>query len=150
MAASKDRSLGEMEALYKQKIQALTNQRVGLVKQLDDVDQKLKAYGEKLHWVRNLIVAPEDTAPPPPPAGKKKRKPRYSPVKEATLIVLRNRRGQWLTARKIRTLIRTDTSRRVSRQSVNVNLNLLEREGHVKRRPAPKGSGGAQFVFSAA
>ena len=43
----------------------------------------------------------------------------------------------------------TCAHRRVSRQSINVNLNLLEKAGHIQRRPAPRGSGGAHYVFSA-
>ncbi len=147
MTPGKDRSLGELEAGYKEKIKELTDQRVAIAKQLEELDRKLKAYGEKLHWVRTLIVAPDSTDQLP--RTKRKRGPRRSPVREAVYQVLSDRRGQWFTARQIGTLIRKDTSKRPSRQSVNVNLNLLEKTGRVQRRPAPRGSGGAQFVFSA-
>ena len=50
-------------------------------------------------------------------------------MREATLKVLRNRPGQRLTVAQIRTLIRKDTNRRASRQSVNVNLDILEQAG---------------------
>ncbi len=147
MTGGKNRSLGELEASYKKKLEELTGQRLAIAKQAEELDRKLKAYNEKLHWVRTLIVAPDSTDPLP----KRKRKtgPRRSPVREAVYQVLSDRRGQWFTARQVGTLIRKDTSKRPSRQSVNVNLNLLEKAGRVQRRPAPRGSGGAQFVFSA-
>ena len=94
--------------------------------------------------MRNLIASPEGALPPP-----RRRRRRRAPVKEVTHLVLKNRPGQWLTARQVRAAIRKDTSKRVSRQSVNVNLNLLEKAGQVRRRPAPKGSGGARYVFQA-
>ena len=147
MAKSKDRSLGELEALYKSKIRQWTDQRAGLATQLAQCDQQLRAYEEKLRWVRTLIVSPEGALPATPARTKKRR--RKSPVKEVTYQVLRNRPGQWLTAKQILTAIRKDTSKRVSRQSINVNINLLEKAGQLRRRPAPKGSGGAHYVFSA-
>ncbi len=147
MTTGKDRSLGEIEAGYKDKIKALTDQRVVIAKQLEEIDQKLRVYNEKLHWVRTLIVAPDSAEQLP--RRKRKRGPRRSPVREAVYQVLSDRRGQWFTARQIGTLIRKDTNKRPSRQAVNVNLNLLEKNGRVQRAPAPRGSGGAQFVFSA-
>ncbi len=147
MAGGKDRSLGELEALYMQKMKYWTDQRAEIVARLSECDQSLKAYDEKLRWVRTLIVAPEGTVPLAAPRGRKRR--RKSPVKEVTYGVLRDRPGQWLTASQILTAIRKDTHKRVSRQAVNVNLNVLEKAGRVQRRPAPQGSGGAQFVFSA-
>ncbi len=148
MTPGKDRSLGELEAGYKRKIEELTDQRLARAKQLEEVDRKLKAYGEKLHWVRTLIVAP-DSAEQLPRTKRKPGRPRRSPVREATYQVLSDRRGQWFTASQVRTLIRKDVSKRASRQAVNVGLNLLEKTGRVQRRPAPRGSGGAQFVYSA-
>ncbi len=65
------------------------------------------------------------------------------------LLVLRNRPSQRLTVPQIRTAIRKDTHKRCSRQAVNVNVNVLEEDGLVKRARAPKGSG-AQFVYWAA
>ncbi len=148
MTGSKDRSLGELEASYKTKIEELTDQRLAVAKQLEEVDRKLKAYGEKLHWVRSLIAAPDSTEQPPK-IKRKKAPPRKSPVREATYQVLSDRRGQWFTASQVRTLIRKDTNKRASRQAINVNLNQLEKTGRVQRRPAPRESGRAQFVYSA-
>lgn len=148
MANGKNQSLGELEAQYRQKIQYWGAQRADLVAKLDECDRELKAYEEKLHWVQTLIVSPHGPAPPPP--GKKRRRQRKSPVKLVTYQALRNRPGQWLTAQQIMTAIRKDSSKRPSRQSVNVNLNLLEKAGKIQRRPAPKGkSGGAHYVYSA-
>ncbi len=144
MEGSKNRSLGELETSYRNKIQELTDQRTQLAAQLDSCDEKLRAFQEKLHWVQTLIVAPDGGRIPKP--TKRRRK---SPVKLLTYQVLRDRPGQWLTAKQIFTAIRKDTKKRVSRQSINVNLNLLEKSGQIRRRPAPKGSGGAQYVFSA-
>ncbi len=96
--------------------------------------------------MQTLIVNPHGPAPPPPTKRRRKRK---SPVKLVTYQALKNRPGQWLTAQQIMTAIRKDSSKRPSRQSVNVNLNLLERAGKIQRRPAPKGkSGGAHYVYS--
>ena len=147
MAKGEDRSLGELEALYKKKIRHLSDQRADLASQLGECDEKLKAYEQKLRWVRELITSPEGTAPLPEPAPKRRR--RKSPVHDVTLEALRQRSGQWLTVRQVLTAIRKDTGQRVSRQSVNVNLNLLEKASKVRRRPAPPGSGGSRFVFAA-
>ena len=147
MAEGKEQSLGELEALYQQKIQYWSAQRAELVARLDECDRELRAYEEKLHWVQTLIVSPHGPAPPPPT---KKRRKRKSPVKLVTYQALKNRPGEWLTAQQIMTAIRKDSSKRPSRQSINVNLNLLERAGKIQRRPAPKGkSGGAHYVYSA-
>ena len=145
--ASKDRSLGELEATYQQKLKYWTEQRADLVAKLAQVDQALKAYEEKLRWVRTLIVSPDGALPQPAP-GKGRRR-RRSPVKEVTYGVLANRRGEWLTGAQIKTAIRKDFRKRPSRQSINVNLRLLEKAGKIRRRPAPKGSGGAHYVYSA-
>ena len=146
MARGKDRSLGELEALYQEKIRQLSDQRTKLVNQLGDCDEKLKAYEQKLRWVRTLITSPEGAAPVQELSHKRRR--RKSPVLEVTLGALRQRPGQWLTARQLLAAIKKDTGKRVSRQAVNVNLNLLEKAGKVRRRPAPQGSGGSQFVYS--
>lgn len=148
MTADKNRSLGELEALYQQKIEHWTNRRTELAAELDRCDQELRTNQEKLRWVRTLITAPEGALPKA--AAPKGRRRRKSPVGELTLKVLRARPGKWLTAAQIKTLIRKDSNRNVSRQAVNVNLNKMERKGMVHRRPAPAGSGGAQYVYSAA
>ncbi len=146
MAGGKNQSLGELEATYQQKMKHWSEQRAALVAKLDDCDRELRAYEEKLHWVQTLIVSPHGPALPLP--GKQRRR-RKSPVKLVTYQTLKNRPGQWLTAQQIMTAIRKDSSKRPSRQSVNVNLNLLEKAGKIQRRPAPRGkSGGAHYVYS--
>ena len=147
MATAKDLSLGELEALYGRKIRALTDERAAIVKRLAECNEKLKVFEEKLHWVQTLMAAPDSGQPVKP--AKKARRKRRSPVREATLRVLRARPGEWLTARQVMTSIRKDTHRRVSRQSVNVNLNQLEQAGQLRRRRATPGSGGAQYVYTA-
>lgn len=146
MAESKDRSLGELESTYKQKLKHWTDQRAELVARLAHVDQQLRACEEKLRWVQTLIVSPDGALPPAPKKGRRRRR---SPVKELTYKVLANRPGQWLTGSQIKTLIRKDFHKRPSRQSINVNLRLLEKTGRIRRRPAPKGSAGAHYVYSA-
>ena len=59
MAQSKDRSLGELEATYQQKLEYWTDQRADLVTRLAHVDEQLRACEEKLRWVRTLIVSPD-------------------------------------------------------------------------------------------
>jgi len=39
------------------------------------------------------------------------------------------------------------TMERITR--LNTNLRLLEKQGKIRRRPAPKGSAGAHYVYSA-
>lgn len=147
MAGNKDLSLGEMEATYQRQLQHWTGQRTELVAKLSHVDQQLRAAEEKLRWVQTLIASPNGALPSAAPkTGGRRRK---SPVKELTYQVLRNRPGQWLTGGQIKTAIRKDTNKRPSRQSINVNLRLLEKQGKIRRRPAPKGSGGAHYVYSA-
>ena len=145
MAQTKDRSLGELEAAYRQKVQYWANQRAEQVQKLAEIDRQLRAYEEKLRWVQTLIASPDGALPDPP----RKRRRRKAPVKELTHGVLERRPGQWLTGAQIKTAIRKDTHKRPSRQSINVNLRLLERTGKIRRRPAPKGSGGAHYVYSA-
>ncbi len=150
MAEGKSQSLGELETTYQEKIRHWDAKRAQLVAQLDECDRHLRAYEEKLHWVQTLIVNPHGAAPLPPAPGGKKRRKRKSPVKLVTYQALKNRPGQWLTARQIMTAVRKDSNKRPSRQAINVNLNLLEREKKIQRRPAPRGkSGGAHYVYSA-
>ncbi len=145
MASSKDRSLGDLEATYRSKMQQLMDRREGLVGELSVLDQQLAAYEEKLRWVRTLISTPDGALPQP----KAKRRRRRSPVKEVTYKVLANRPGQWLTGAQIKTAIRKDFHKRPSRQSINVNLRQLEKSGKIRRRRAPRGSGGAHYVYAA-
>ncbi len=147
MASSKDRSLGELEATYQQQLQHWTAQRADLVAKLADVDAQIRASEEKLRWVQTLISSPDGALPSPP--KKPRRRSRKSPVKQVTYGVLANRPGKWLTGAQIKTAIRKDFHKRPSRQSINVNLRLLEKAGKIRRRPAPKGSGGAHYVYSA-
>ncbi len=147
MASSKHLSLGELETLYLQKIESFNEERAVLVKRLGECDNQLKAYEERLRWVRSMIASPDSSAPLPSPK-KKRRRQRHSPVRVATLEVLREHPGQWLTSSQILTAIRR-TRRRASRQSVNVNLNQLRQAGQVQRRRAPAGSDGAQYIYSA-
>lgn len=142
MTEGKNQSLGELEESYRVRIQKLTDQRTELANQLAACDQEMRGYQEKLHWVQTLIVSPHGQRVP------RRKRRRKSPVKLLTYQVLSKRPGEWLTARQIFSLIRKDTHKRPSRQSINVNLNLLEKDGKVRRRPAPKGSGGAQYVYS--
>ncbi len=147
----KDRSLAELEVLYQQKLQHWAGRRDELLKQVQACEQQMAAYDQKLRYVRALVSGSE--AVPVAPAkiaqagkrGKVKRR-RKSPVRDATLKVLRNRPGQRLTVAQIRTAIRKDTHRRVSRQAINVNADILEEAGLIQRARAPKGSG-ARFVF---
>ena len=148
MAKSQDRSLGELETLYKEKIRGLAGRRDALVSQLNECEKELRAYEEKLHWVRTLITSPDSAAVPARP-GKKKRR-RKSPVRDLVRAALANRRGQWLTAAEVRSAIRKDSNKGVSRQSINTNLNQLVDDGEALRKRAPKGSGGAWYVFSIA
>ncbi len=146
-SSSKHLSLGELEALYLRKIKSFNEERAALVKRLDACDNQLKAYEERLRWVRSMIASPDSSAPLPSPK-KKRRRQRRSPVREATLKVLRERSGQWMTSSQILTAVRR-SRRRASRQSVNVNLNQLRKAGQVQRRRAPAGSDGAQYIYSA-
>ncbi len=105
--------------------------------------------------IRALVDEPEQGGASPAlttaikrPASTKQRRRRWSPIRDATLKVLRNRPGQKLTVAQIRTAIRKDLNRRGSRQAVNVNCDILEEAGLVKRERAPKGTG-ARFVFYA-
>ncbi len=148
----KNLSLVELEALYRQKFQHWASRKDELLKQVQACDQQMAAYDQKLRYIRALVNGPEAAAAMPSRVAQANKKPvkkkrrRKSPIRDATLKVLRNRPGQKLTVAQIRTAIRKDTHRRSSRQAVNVNVDVLEEAGLVKRARAPKGSG-ARFVF---
>ncbi len=152
-------SLGELKELYTRKIRYWSEQQLEHEKQLAQCKREIKACEAKLRHVEALIGTPAATKAAgraaPKTAGRAatrrrrgKTRQRRSPVKIATLLVLRNRPGERLNTRQLLTAIRKDTGKRVSRQSVNVNLALLEKEGTVLKQPAPRGSG-ARFVYSA-
>ncbi len=147
------RSLGELKELYTRKIKYWSQQKLKHEEKIEQCRREIKACEAKLRHVEALIGSPAAPAPPPAATAKtsrrrtKKRRIRRSPVKMATLLALRNRPGELLTTRQVLTAIRKDTHKRVSRQSVTVNLGLLEKEGRVRKQPAPRGSG-ARFVYS--
>jgi hypothetical protein len=145
----KTRSLVELEDLYQKKLQHWTDRRVEHLKQAEECERQMTVYDQKLRYIKALVNGPQAAAEAPMPTAPVKRpgkRRRKSPIRDATLLVLRNRPGQRLTAKQIRTAIRQDTHKRCTRQAVNVNLNVLEEAGLVGRARAPKGSG-AQFVF---
>ncbi len=144
----RQRSLDELEALYQKKLQAWTDRRQKHLKQAEECQQQIALYEQKLRHVKALVNGPQAVTAPLPatPVKRSGKRRRKSPIRDATLLALRNRPGQKLTAAQVRTAIRKDTHRRGTRQSVNVNLNQLVRAGLVKRARAPKGSG-AQFVY---
>ena len=143
-------SLGELKALYTRQIQHWTAEKLAAEKKIEQCRREIKAAEGKLRHIEALVGAPatatKAVAKAPRRRGKKRR--RSSPVKIATLKALRNRPGQRLTTKQILTAIRHDTGKRVSRQSVNVNLGLLEKEKSIQRFPAPRGAG-ARFTYSA-
>ena len=145
-------SLGELKALYTRKIQHFTAEKLAAEKKIDQCRREIKAAEGKLRHIEALVggaaAAPKAAATKAPRRRGRKRRPRSSPVKIATLQALRNRPGQRLTTRQLLAAIRHDTGKRVSRQSVNVNLGLLEKEKSIQRFPAPRGAG-ARFVYSA-
>ena len=144
------RSLGELKELYTRKIEYWRQQKLEHEKKIEECRREIAACEAKLRHVEALVGSP--AAPKPaakkPARRRKKRRIRQSPVKMATLLALRNRAGEPLTTRQLLAAIRNDTGKRVSRQSVNVNLGLLEKEGRVRKQPAPRGTG-ARFVYSA-
>ena len=144
----KNQSLAELEAQYQQKLQHWTNRRQEHLKQVEECEKQMSAYDQKLRYIQALVNGPQAAAAATPPAPVKRRgkRRRKSPIRDATLLALRNRPGQRLTAKQVGTAIRKDTSKRPSRQAVNLNLNILEDDGLVQRARAPRGSG-AQFVF---
>ena len=144
----KNQSLAELEASCRQQIEHWTQRRQEHLKQVEECEKQISEYDQKLRYIQALVGGPQAAAMAPPPApvkrhGKRRRK---SPIRDATLLVLRNRPGQRLTAKQVRTAIRKDTHKRCSRQAVNLNLNILEEDGLIQRARAPRGSG-AQFVF---
>ncbi len=146
----KDRSLTELEEHYKKQVRHWTARRDEALKQQQACEQQIATYGQKLRYIQALVNGPQAVAAPVTvaPARKlvKRKRQRKSPIRDATLQVLRNRPGQRLTVAQIRTAIRKDTHKRASRQAVNVNCDVLEEAGLIQRARAPKGSG-ARFVF---
>ncbi len=157
MADITKRSLGELKELYTRKIQYWSQQKLEHEKKIEQCRREIEACQAKLRHVLALVGAPAAPAAAVPGAvrtsvkaprqRKKRRRIRQSPVKMATLLALRNRPGELLTTKQLLTAIRKDTGKRVSRQSVNVNLGLLEKERRVRKQPAPRGSG-SRFVYS--
>ncbi len=151
----KQRSLEELEDLYRDKLQHWKDRRRQHLKQAEECEQQMALYEQKLRHIQALVngpraaPAPSAASTPAAPVKRSVKRRRKSPIRDATLLVLRNRPGQKLTAAQVRTAIRKDTHRRCTRQAVNVNLNQLTRAGLVKRARAPKGTG-AQFVYWAA
>ncbi len=144
----KQRSLEELEGLYQTKLQEWKERRRKHLEQAEECQRQMALCEQKLRHIQALVNGPP-ASPAPPAAAPVKRsvkRRRKSPIRDATLLSLRNRPGQRLTAAQVRTAIRKDTHRRGTRQSVNVNLNKLVKAGQVKRARAPKGSG-AQFVY---
>ncbi len=145
----KNRSLAELENIYQKKLQHWTGRRDEFQKQVQACEQQMATYDQKLRYIRALVNGAATATPVKIAQAKKtvkKRRRRKSPIRDATLKVLRNRPGQKLTVAQIRTAIRKDTHKRASRQAVNVNVDVLEEAGLVNRERAPKGSG-ARFVF---
>ncbi len=145
------RSLGELRELYNQKIDYWNQQKLEHEEKIEQCHREIAACEAKLRHVEALIspspapAAPETAAKTRP--RRKRRRIRQSPVKMATLLALRNRSGKQLTTQQVLTAIHKDTGKRVSRQSVTVNLGILDKEGRVHKQPAPSGSG-ARFVYS--
>ena len=149
MADMKSKSLGELETLYEGKLRYWRQQQQQHEKKIEECKQQIAACEAKLRHVRALTGKPSGKmASAAPPQNKKQKRQRKSPVREATLRALRNRPGERLTTKQLLTAIRADGRKKVSRQSVNVNVALLEKAGLIRRDPAPRGSG-ARFVYSA-
>ncbi len=146
----KNRSLAELEEHYQKQLRHWTSRRNEALKQQQACEQQIALYDQKLRYIQALVNGPQAAAAPVTVAqarkGVKRKRRRKSPIRDATLQVLRNRPGQKLTVAQIRTAIRKDTHKRASRQAINVNVDVLEEAGLVRRARAPKGSG-ARFVF---
>ena len=144
----KNQSLAELEKSYQKHLEHWTKRRQEHLKQAEECEKQISAYDQKLRYIKALVNGPQAAAVAPPVAPIKRRgkRRRKSPIRDATLLVLRNRPGQRMSAAQVRTAIRKDTHKRCSRQAVNLNLNILEEDGLIKRARAPRGSG-AQFVF---
>ncbi len=148
----KNKSLSELEGIYKERVEHWRKQRAEHLEKAEERAQQIEAYDQKLRHIVALVNGPSAAAaipaplPPRRPARKQGKRRRKSPIRDATLKVLRNRPGQKLTVAQIRTAIRKDTHKRCSRQAINVGVDILEKMGLIKRDRAPRGSG-AQFVF---
>lgn len=148
----KNKSLSELEEIYKERVEHWRKQRAEHLRKAEECAQQIETYDQKLRHIVALVNGPSAAAAIPAPlpprrsTRKKVKRRRKSPIRDATLQVLRNRPGQKLTVAQIRTAIRKDTHKRCSRQAINVGVDVLEKMGLVKRDRAPKGSG-AQFVF---
>ncbi len=149
----KNKSLEELETLYRQKLQQWSDRRAEHLKQAEECEQQMAAYEQKLRHIVAIVNGQEaaaalQTRVPTAQAAYRRtgKRRRRSPLREATLMVLRNRPGRKLTARQIRTAMRKDANKRCSRQTVNNNVTALEEMGLIRRERAPRGSG-AQFVF---
>ncbi len=143
-------SLGELKELYIRKIKYWSQQKLKHEEKIEQCRREIQACEAKLSHVEALVgspAAPKASAAKTSRRRTKKRRIRQSPVKMATLLALRNRPGELLTTKQLLTAIRKDTGKRVSRQSITVNLGLLEKEGRIGKQPAPRGSG-ARFVYS--
>ena len=146
----KQQSLGELEAQYKRQLQYWANQKLQHEKKIEECRREMAACEANLRHVQALVGGPAAIAAAVAPTGRraKPKRRRKSPVRAATLQALRNRPGERLTTRQLLAAIRKDTRKKVSRQSVNVNVGILEQQGLIRRDPAPRGTG-SRFVYSA-
>lgn len=144
-----NRSLGELKELYNRKVKYWSDKKREHEKAIERCRREIQACDAKLRHIEALLGIPRaKPAAAPRRRGKKQRRRRPGPVKVATLQAMRNRPGERLTTKQLLAAIRHDTGKRVSRQSVNVNLGQLEKEGLVQKHAAPRGTG-ARFVYSA-
>ena len=150
MSQLKNASLGELEDTYKRKLQYWKNQQLAYQNKISECLREIATCEANLRHVQALlgVPAPVQVASAKPTRRKKQRRQRRSPVREAALQALRNRAGQRLTTKELIKAIHADTRKKVSRQSVNVNVGVLEKQGLIRRDPAPRGSG-SRFVYSA-
>ena len=144
----KSRSLAELEERYQKKLQEWTDRRMEHLKKAEECERQMTLYDQRLRHIKALVNGPQAAVATPlmTPVKRRSKRRRKSPIRDATLLVLRNRPSQKLTAAQIRTAIRKDTHKRCTRQAVNNAVTVLREDGLVKRAKAPKGSG-AQFVF---
>lgn len=146
-------SLGELKEFYTRKIRYWSEQKEKHEKKLEQCEREIEACETRLRHVEALLGSPPaptaQTAAKPRRRRSKRRRIRQSPVKMATLLALRNRPDELLTTKQLLAAIHKDTGKRVSRQSVNVNLGILEKEGRLIKQPAPRGAG-ARFVYTLA
>lgn len=150
MMENEERSLGELEELYNRQIQEWAAKRREHEKEIERCQREIQARRAKLRHVEALLgksgTQTANGAPETP--EEKERRRRLAPVKIATWRALRHRPGKRLTTRELLAAIHEDIGKWVSRQSVNVNLGVLEKEGRVQKHPAPRSSG-ARFVYEA-